>query len=122
VFEFLSRQVMNLAALPRQSAYEGLLADVRRAADREAPRAPVARPAMAEDQVLLASRTAPPPPALPVKPADPAEPGQKIRDMFRRLRDQSRRSASRPAAEPDTPPDDDREHPEPAGQRFDRWA
>jgi hypothetical protein len=121
VFDFLSRQVMNLAALPRQVGYEGLLGAARRTAEHEAPRAVVARPAVAEDQVLLAGGTAPPLPALPVKPAEPVEAGYRIRDLLRRLRDKHRRSSSRSSPTSDVPAvdADDEQH---AGQRFDRWA
>jgi hypothetical protein len=121
VFDFLSRQVMGITASPRQPGYDGQPGDVRRAGEREAPAPVVARPATAEDQVLLGGKAAPPLPPLPVRPSEPAETGNRIRDLLRRLRGQPRRSGGRrsPPSEAPCEEEADSEH---TGQRFDRCA
>ena len=121
MFDFLSNQILSVMATRRPTGAEGPPTDVRRAAEFQASRIPVARSATTEDQVFLSGAVPLPPPPTPVKPSDPTETGNRVRDLLRRLKAQRRNSRPGESVTPEEPTEDTREDPA-AGHRFDRWA
>ena len=121
MFDFLSNQILSVMATRRPTADEGPPTDVRRAAEFQASRMPVARGATTEDQVFLSGAVRLPPPPTPVKPSEPTETGNRVRDLLRRLKGQRRNSRSGEPIAPEEPTEVTREDLS-AGHRFDRWA
>jgi hypothetical protein len=121
VFDFLSNQILSIAATRRAGGADTPSAENRQPAEREMPRALTARAASTEDQVFLSSAARVPPAALPVKPSEPTETGNRVRDALRRLRGFGRRSARTDRQDPD-PEDHDASDPPPDHHRFDRLA
>jgi hypothetical protein len=121
VFDFLSNQILSIAAARRPGPADTPSAEGRNPAQRDMPRALTARPASTEDEVFLSSAARVPPAPLPVKPSEPTETGNRVRDVLRRLRGFGRRSG-RPSRHDPGP--ENRETPEqpPTQHCFDRLA
>jgi hypothetical protein len=121
VFDFLSNQILSIAAMRRAGGADTPSAENRHAAEREMPRALTARPASTEDQVFLSNAARVPPAPLPVKPSEPTETGNRVRDTLRRLRGFGRRSRRSDRQDPDPEDHEAPDHP-PTHHRFDRLA
>ena len=121
MFDFLSNQVVNLVAMRRPGGPEDVLLEARRLRDLEVPKAPVARAAATEDQVLLRAAVPGPVSPIPVKSSEPVETGNRVAEVLRRLRE-SRRKAAAKASDPSTDPTHDALDDPSAPGHLDRWA
>lgn len=121
MFDFFSNQVVNLVAMRRPGGPEGVLVEARRLRDLDVPMVPVARAAVAEDQVLLGAAVPGPVSPIPVKPSEPVETGNRVGEVLRRLRDSRRKTAAKTSGD-STDPSQDAPDDRPAPGHLDRWA
>lgn len=121
MFDFLSHQILSIAATRRPGGADTPSAGSRQPAERDMPRALTAASVATEDQVFLSSGARVPPAPLPVKPSEPSGTGNRVRDLLRRLRGSGRRAHQPEPDDTDRENDDALESP-PLARRFDRWA
>ena len=121
MFDFLSTQILSIAAPRRAGGADASFADARHLAEREMSRAPTPRPVATEDQVLISGAARVPPPPIPVKPGEPTDTGNRVRSVLRRLRGFGRRSGQPDPHDPDREDRDASDQPA-AGHHLDRWA
>ena len=117
MFDFFSNQVVNLIAMRRPGGPEDVLVEARRLRDLDVPKAPMARAAVTEDQLLLSAAVPGPISPLPIKPSEPVETGNRVGEVLRRLRESRRKTAAKTSDPSQDAPDDP-----PAGGHLDRWA